>query len=147
MALAGKVSLITGGGSGIGRAVALHFGRLGSKVVVSDINTTAGNETLSLLEAIGVQSYFFPCDVSDPSQIVTLFSDTVFKFGRIDIVCNNAGIAKTDEGFFTGGDFLKWKLIVDINLNAVVLGTQLAIQQMKNQPLPPGHVNQKISEL
>lgn len=115
----GKVAIVTGAGSGIGRAVALHYGRGGARVVVSDVDETAGNETVQLIQKGGADAIFVPADVARPDDCEQLVRRTVERFGRLDIACNNAGI---------GGDAVltaeyaveSWQRVIDINLSGVM---------------------------
>eukprot|EP01127_Copromyxa_protea_P006223 TRINITY_DN16038_c0_g1_i1.p1 TRINITY_DN16038_c0_g1~~TRINITY_DN16038_c0_g1_i1.p1 ORF type:complete len:259 (+),score=56.74 TRINITY_DN16038_c0_g1_i1:3-779(+) len=129
--LSGKVALITGASGGIGRAVALRFASLGAKIVAADLNKEEGTETVMQIQKAGGVAMFFSCDVSKSSDIQRLFEEAKKHFGRIDIVCNNAGVARTDENFSTPGEY--WRLMLDINLTSVLEGTKLAIQVMKEQ--------------
>ena len=88
----GKVALVTGAGSGIGRASALAFGRQGAKVVVADQNAATGTETVQLLEAAGAEARFVRVDVTNELQVNSLVDECVEAFGRLDIAHNNAGI-------------------------------------------------------
>jgi NAD(P)-dependent dehydrogenase (short-subunit alcohol dehydrogenase family) len=88
----GKAGLVTGAGSGIGRASALAFAREGAKVMVSDINEEAGSETVKLIREAGGEASFFKCDVSDEEQVKALVEATVSTFGKLDFAHNNAGL-------------------------------------------------------
>jgi NAD(P)-dependent dehydrogenase (short-subunit alcohol dehydrogenase family) len=88
-----RVALVTGAGSGIGRAVALAYGRAGAKVVVSDVDVAGGQATVALLAAADCEASFFACDVADPAACEALAGHAVQRFGRLDVACNNAGIA------------------------------------------------------
>jgi NAD(P)-dependent dehydrogenase (short-subunit alcohol dehydrogenase family) len=90
--MAGKVALVTGAGSGIGRAIALSFAREGASVVVADMNPAGGGETVSEALKLGAHGTFVPCDVSRKSDIQAMVDETIKNFGRLDIACNNAGI-------------------------------------------------------
>ncbi len=87
-----KAGLVTGAGSGIGRASALALARSGARVMVSDIDEDSGRETTELITASGGQADFFPCDVSDEDQVKGLVDTTVSSFGRLDFAFNNAGM-------------------------------------------------------
>jgi NAD(P)-dependent dehydrogenase (short-subunit alcohol dehydrogenase family) len=91
--LDGKVARVTGAGSGIGRASALAFAEQGARVVVCDINSPGGGETLSLIESAAGEARFIKADVSDEQQVEKLIEATVETFGRLDFAHNNAGIA------------------------------------------------------
>ena len=89
----GKVILITGGATGMGRAVALAFGRLGAKVVVATGSNVAGGEdTVRLIREAGGEALFIQCDVSDEAQVKYLVTQTVETYGRLDLAYNNAGV-------------------------------------------------------
>ncbi len=90
--VAGKVALVTGSGSGIGRASALKFAQEGAKVVVSDINVEGGDETVRLIRETGGDATFVRCDVSQAAQVEALIKAVVDTYGRLDCAYNNAGI-------------------------------------------------------
>lgn len=87
----GKVAIVTGAGSGIGRASALAFAREGAKVVVSDVNDTGGEETVKLLVEAGGAAIYQHCDITDEAQVEALVAKAVSTFGRLDCAHNNAG--------------------------------------------------------
>ncbi len=127
-----QVVLITGAGSGIGRVAALFFAREGAQVIVSDINETSGQETVSLVEAESGRALFIQCDVADSEQIANLMRQTSQHHGRLDIAVNNAGIsgnlAKTAEV-----PAEEYRKILAINLDGVFFGMQHQIRQMLTQ--------------
>ncbi len=88
----GKTALITGGGSGMGRAAAQIFAREGARVMVSDVNVTGGEETVALVENSGGTATFQACDVANEKEVETLIARTVDQYGRLDCAFNNAGI-------------------------------------------------------
>ena len=91
--LSDKVSLITGAGSGIGRASAIAFAREGAQVVVSDVNAEGGEETVSRISEIGGQAIFVAADVSRAAEVAALVQSTVQQYGRLDCALNNAGVS------------------------------------------------------
>src|SRR5215475_3560705 len=95
MRLEGKVALITGAGSGIGRATAISFAREGARVVVNDVNGDAAKETVEAMGDARGQSYAHPADVSDSGAVRAMFAEVGSRFGMIDVLVNNAGIAET----------------------------------------------------
>ena len=90
--LKNKVALVTGASSGIGRAVALAWAREGAKVVVSDVNVAGGEETAALVRAQGGDALFVAADVGKPADGEALVAQTLARYGRLDVACNNAGI-------------------------------------------------------
>jgi NAD(P)-dependent dehydrogenase (short-subunit alcohol dehydrogenase family) len=130
--LEGKVGLVTGGTSGIGRDTAVLFAKAGAKVVVAGRRETEGNETVELVRAAGGDGLFVRADVSKASEVDTLIQKTVERFGRLDIAFNNAGI----EGVWvpiTKQSEEDWDQTIDINLKGVWLCLKYEILQMLKQ--------------
>lgn len=125
----GKVALVTGAASGIGRACAEGFASEGASVVVSDIDVEGGNETVRIVQEAGGQAYFVKTDVSDPAQNQTLVKETVERFGRLDFAVNNAGIGGAPKPV-ADLSIEDWKLVIDINLNGVFYGLKYQIPAM-----------------
>ena len=90
---AGKVVLVTGGGSGLGRATALAFAKAGAKVAVDDIDDDGGRETVRMIEAVGGEAIHIHADVRDEAEVKAMVAATVARFGRLDFAYNNAGIS------------------------------------------------------
>jgi NAD(P)-dependent dehydrogenase (short-subunit alcohol dehydrogenase family) len=126
-----KVALITGGSSGIGRAVALAWAREGAKVVVSDVDRSGGGETVEQVRAAGGEAIFIAADVGKPEDCEALVRGAVEKFGRLDIACNNAGIggpqAPTADYPLDG-----WAQVIAINLSGVFYGMKYQLPAMLN---------------
>jgi NAD(P)-dependent dehydrogenase (short-subunit alcohol dehydrogenase family) len=128
----GKVALVTGGGSGIGRAAALAFVRKGAKVVVVDVFEKGGNETIHIIKEAGSDAIFLKCDVSKAVEVETMVNKAVETYGRLDYAFNNAGIA----GPFTPlADYPEesWNQVININLTGVWLCMKYEIRQMLKQ--------------
>ena len=127
--LKNKVALVTGASSGIGRAVALMWAREGAKVVVSDVNVQAGEETAALVRAAGGDAIFVAADVGKPADCEALVHRTVAHYGRLDVACNNAGIggpqAPTADYPLDG-----WAQVININLSGVFYGMKYQIAAM-----------------
>ena len=124
-----KVALVTGASAGIGRAVALVCAREGAKIVVSDINEKAGEETAALVRAAGGDAIFVAADVGIPEHAKVLVNRAVAHFGRLDIACNNAGISGPTAAT---ADYPPdgWAQVININLSGVFYGMQQQIVAM-----------------
>jgi len=130
--LAGKVGLVTGGASGIGRATALAFAREGAKVVVADISIKGGEETVRMVQKAGVQAMFVETDVRREADAEALVKKTVDRYGRLDCAVNNAGIAG-DAALTADFSTQSWEMVIAINLTGVFLGMKYQIPQMLKQ--------------
>jgi NAD(P)-dependent dehydrogenase (short-subunit alcohol dehydrogenase family) len=114
----GKVALVTGGGSGIGRAAAEIYAREGAKVVISDLDEKGGGETVNKLTSNGGEAFFVRGDVSKPEDSQAMVAAAVQKFGRLDIGFNNAGIG--GEANMVGDYSIEgWLKVINVNLNGV----------------------------
>lgn len=131
MRLKDKVALITGAGSGIGRASALLFAGEGAKVVVADINDAAGAETVERIEATGGHAIFVHADVSRAADCEAMIRAAEQTFGQLNALFNNAGIshAKDDDALNTGEDV--WDLTFRINVKGVFLGCKYGIPALR----------------
>lgn len=128
----GKVAVVTGGASGIGRACVDLFADGGSKVVVVDLNKSIGEEVVETIQGSGGKALFLEVDVSDPVSVEQMVADTVEVFGRLDIAVNNAGIA--GEMNPTGAYTIEgWQKVIDINLSGVFYCMRYQIPQMVKQ--------------
>jgi NAD(P)-dependent dehydrogenase (short-subunit alcohol dehydrogenase family) len=130
--LDGKVALVTGGASGIGRAAALIMAREGARVMVSDVLEEAGEETAHLIKQSQGEARFFKCDVSNKDSVEEMVAKTIEAFGRLDCAFNNAGIEGkpaatldcTEEG---------WERTIAVNLTGVWYCMRAEIRQMLQQ--------------
>jgi 3-oxoacyl-[acyl-carrier protein] reductase len=132
MKLAGKVALITGAGSGMGRATALLFAKEGAKVIVSDINPKMGNETVDLIKKDGHEAFFVQADVSRSSDVEKMIKFVTDKYNRLDILYNNAGIPMPGT-LVEGVSEELWDRVLSINLKSIFLASRIAIPIMKKQ--------------
>jgi NAD(P)-dependent dehydrogenase (short-subunit alcohol dehydrogenase family) len=130
--LQGKVALVTGGTSGIGRETAVLFAKSGAKVVVAGRRGPEGEETIELIRAAGGDSLFVKTDVSKASEVETLIKKAVEKFGRVDIAFNNAGIEGVCLPIVRQSEE-DWDQIIAINLKGVWLCLKHEIRQMLKQ--------------
>ena len=127
--LEGKVGLVTGGTSGIGRDTAVLFAKAGAKVVVSGRREPEGEETIELIGAAGGDGLFVRADVSKASDVETLIQKAVERFGRLDIAFNNAGIEGVWVPIVRQSEE-DWDRTIDINLKGVWLCLKYEIRQM-----------------
>ena len=127
-----KVVLITGGGSGIGKATALLFAKAGAKLALADINAQAGQETAEFITSHGSEAIFIQADVSQADQVLNMVEETVARYGRLDCAFNNAGIEGETKRTMdvTEDDFDR---IIAINLKGVWLCMKYELEQMVRQ--------------
>lgn len=129
---AGKVSLVTGGASGIGRAAALAFGREGAKAVVTDVLVEGGEETVRMIKESGGQATFIKTDVSKTTEVEMLIEKVVETYGRLDFAFNNAGIEGT-VALTADCTEKNWDRTININLKGIWLCMKYEIPQMLQQ--------------
>ncbi len=130
--LDGKIAIITGGGSGIGRATARIFAREGATLVLADVSEAGGNETLQMIKDLGADGIFVKADVANEQQVDALVASAIAKYGRLDCAFNNAGIG--GAGRLTHEYSLEeWNRVIAINLTGVWLCMRAEIAQMLKQ--------------
>jgi NAD(P)-dependent dehydrogenase (short-subunit alcohol dehydrogenase family) len=132
MEFRGKVAIVTGGTSGIGRETAVLFAKAGAKVVVAGRRESEGKETIELVRAAGGDGLFVKTDASQAAQVQALVQKTVGKFGRLDIAFNNAGIEGSTMPIAEQSEE-DWDRTIAINLKGVWLCLKYEIQQMLKQ--------------
>jgi NAD(P)-dependent dehydrogenase (short-subunit alcohol dehydrogenase family) len=136
---AGRVVLVTGAGSGIGRAVALAFLREGSRVVLAGRRKERLEGTAAAAGGAGALALVVPSDVSDPESVAALFAKTKHAYGRLDVLFNNAG--RSGPGVALEDLSCEdWRAVVDANLTSAFLCTQQAFRIMKEQQPRGGRI-------
>jgi 3-oxoacyl-[acyl-carrier protein] reductase len=130
--LQGQVAVITGAGSGIGRASALAFAEAGACVLAADLNAAGAAETVEQVRATGVEAEPFEVDVTSAEQVEAMVQRAVDRFGRIDVLFNNAGLPQAFTPFENSTDAL-FDRIMDVNVRGVFYGCRAAIPRMKAQ--------------
>lgn len=124
-----KVAVVSGAGSGIGRAIAEEYAKEGAKVVVTDINEAHGEETVAAIKANGGEAIFVKADSSSAEDNKRVVDAAVEKYGRLDVACNNAGIGgpavPTGEYPLDG-----WDKVIAVNLNGVFYACRYQLEQM-----------------
>lgn len=128
-----KTALVTGAGSGIGRAVALAFAEQGVAVMVADIDEAAATETVDLVRRGGGQAAFRRCDVSQSVEVKHLVEQTIEVFGRLDFACNVAGIHNALPESLAEADEVIWDRIIATNLKGVFLCMKHEVRAMAAQ--------------
>jgi NAD(P)-dependent dehydrogenase (short-subunit alcohol dehydrogenase family) len=127
----GKVALVTGAGSGIGRAAALGFAREGANVVVADLSVEGNQETARMIEELGGQVLTVRCDVTQSGDVKAALDQAVEAFGRVDAAFNNAGV---EQPITAVADLTEeWHRNIAINLGGVFLCTKHEIPLMLNE--------------
>jgi len=130
--LAGQKALVTGAGSGIGRAIALALGQFGADVVVNYASAVAGAEaTVADIVAAGGSALAYRADVSDEDQVEAMFKEMYARYGTIDILVNNAGLQQ--DAPFDQMTLAQWNKVIGVNLTGQFLCTRAAIREFKRR--------------
>jgi len=125
--LAGKVAIVTGGASGIGRGMVERFAAEGARVVIADVEADSGE---ALAATLGPDALFRRTDVSDPEQVGALVATAVEKFGGLHVMVNNAGVSGTMHRRFLDDDLADFHRVMAVNVLGVMAGTRDAARQM-----------------
>ena len=128
MELEGQVAIVTGAGSGIGRAVAFELAGMGAAVVVAERDVDAGQRTAREVEGLGRETLIVPTDVSRRADLETMVEGTLARFGRVDVLVNNAGIHRSALPWEVTEEH--WDTLMAVNAKAVFFGTQAVLRPM-----------------
>lgn len=131
MRLANKVALITGAGSGIGRESALLFAKEGAAIVVVDVNDKGGAETVSMVESAGGKAVSVHADISKAADCAKMVQVAEERFGKLNVLFNNAGIMRHDDDDAVNTEEAVWDLTMNINLKGVYLGCKYGIPALR----------------
>lgn len=132
MRLEGKSVLVTGASRGIGREIALEMARQGANVAVNYSGSEAkANETVDEIKAMGRDAFAVQCDVSNPESVGAMVKETIDRFGKLDVLVNNAGVTK--DNLLMRMKEEEWDDVININLKGVFLCTKAVTRQMMKQ--------------
>lgn len=129
--LSGKSAIVTGGGNGVGRAIALALGTAGAAVCVNDINMDTPDEVANLITQAGGRAFGWQADVANRFQVGSMIEEARDQFGKIDIVVNAAGVRKL--GAMAKLDEWDWRRVLDVNLTGAFFVTQLIGRVMTDE--------------
>ena len=133
MRLDGKVTIITGGGSGMGKTAAELFAQQGARVVVADFSEASGEAVVAAVRAAGGEATFVKADVSSEDDARGMVQHAVATYGRVDALYNNAGIMPEADHSVIDTDVATWDKVMAVNVRGVFLGCKHAIPQMLDQ--------------
>jgi NAD(P)-dependent dehydrogenase (short-subunit alcohol dehydrogenase family) len=137
--MSGRIAVVTGAGSGIGRAVSIALAERGYGVVLAGRKVDTLLETARLVDAAGGRSLVVPTDVTDPQAVSDLFNQAVGQFGRVDLLFNNAGTNIAPQPI-EDLSFDSWRRVIDVNLSGAFLCLQAAFRAMKDQTPRGGRI-------
>lgn len=138
--LSGKVAIVTGGASGIGKAIAMALSRERASVVIADINLSGAEETVEEIKTLGSEAIAIKTDVSKSEEVNRMVAKTIERFRRIDILVNNAGIGRATGALLSPNHALvenlteqEWDKVMSVNLKSVFLCCKAVVKKMKEQ--------------
>jgi NAD(P)-dependent dehydrogenase (short-subunit alcohol dehydrogenase family) len=127
--LRGKSAIVTGAGNGIGRSIALAYAREGANIIIGDVDDDQGENTVRLIKQKGGRALYQRADTSRAEDHAGLIAVATEAYGRLDVVCNNAGI-RGDAALVGDLTLAQWEKVININLTGVFLGVRAQIQAM-----------------
>jgi NAD(P)-dependent dehydrogenase (short-subunit alcohol dehydrogenase family) len=128
--LTGKVAIVTGAASGIGRCIALRLAQFGANIVIADVSTQ-GLEVVDEVKSLGRQALFVKTDITSNNEVEQMVTETVDKFGKVDILVNNAGISP--KGSVADTEEKDWDRALNVNLKGAFFCSKAVIKHMKKQ--------------
>ncbi len=131
MRLQNKVGIVTGAGRGIGQGIALKLAQEGAKVIVVDVSTENGNNTVAKIKEQGGEAIFTSCNIASQEEVESLFATAIEKFGTVDIVVNNAGINR--DGMLHKLTHEQWDQVIGVNLTGTFHCVQAAAKMMRER--------------
>lgn len=134
----GWVGVVTGGAGGIGTAIGRRFGREGFKVVLADVLAKPLDERVAELQSEGIDALGVVTDVTDYGSVAALAEKAFDRYGRVDVVCNNAGTGSVSEGYMWEHDLADWRWGIDVNVLGVIHGIRAFVPRLLDQGR--GHV-------
>lgn len=141
--LEGRIALVTGGGRGIGAAIALRYAREGAAVAIADLDESNAHAVAEQVRALGVEADAFAVDVREPAQSAAMIGRAVERFGRLDVLVNNAGVIRI--GSFLNTTPEDWDYMQSVNARGLFFAVQAGARQMLAQtPLAEGRPKGKI---
>jgi 2-hydroxycyclohexanecarboxyl-CoA dehydrogenase len=130
MSFEGKVVIVTGGGQGIGKGIALHFGRLGANVAIAELNMQTGSEVAKEIQGMGRKAIVVKADVANYDDAQNMAKQVINEMGGIDILVNNAGYVKPEQSLFMQEDTAYWQKVISVCYNGVIYCTQAVLEHM-----------------